>query len=122
MALTIIDTFTISQLAGAGASTAITLSGAWLTLIGERAEQEFCADTGKDWIGSFASIPANVIGKVKKGVAAKAAIEVVSYDSTNYFSKAEQETLLDILTDNYNQAVEVMQKLDITDITRVNEG
>lgn len=121
MALRIIDETIIKTLAGAGASTAITLSSAWLTLIGERAEEEFCADTGKDWIASEASIPANVLGKVKKGIGAKAAIEVVQYDSTNYFSKAEQETLLDVLTDNYNQAVEVMGKLDITDITRVNE-
>lgn len=61
------------------------------------------------------------MGKVNKAVGSKAAVEVVGYSSTGYFSKAEQETLLDVLTDNYNQAVEVMSKLDLPNITRVNE-
>lgn len=112
MALTCVSSVQIVRLAGLGANSTITSSSNWLISIGENAEGEFCADTGRDWISGWNSVNAAIQKKVSKAIAAKAAKEIVNYDGTNYFSRLEQETILDILTDDYNQAVAVLSKLD----------
>lgn len=119
MALTLTTTQEIIRLAGDGASTTITASGALVTTIGEDAEGEFCADTRRDWITDFASVSTSIRKKVSKAVAAKAAAQIVLYDGANYFSRLEQETILDVLTDWYDQGVALLSKLDHNEIRSV---
>lgn len=121
MALTLTTTVEIVRLAGEGASTAITASGALVTTIGEDAEGEFCSDTRRDWIADYANVSARIKKKVSKAVASKAAMQIVAYSGKNYFSRLEQETLLDVLSDWYDQGVALLSKLDHNDIRGVDD-
>ena len=120
MALTLTTEADIIRMAGTGASSTITLSSALLITIGENAEGEFVSDTRRDWVADFADVNAYIKKKVSQAVACKAAMEIVAYDSSNYFSVSEQETLLDRLDDQYNKAVKLLSELDHNSIRSIN--
>lgn len=112
MALTLTTEAQIKRLAGVGAPTAITSVSATLIEIGTSAEGEFCADTNRNWVADFSTINSYVKLKVARAVAARAAIEIVGNDDRGYTNLREQETLLDYLSDIYQQAVEQLSKAD----------
>lgn len=120
MALTLTTTARIIRKAGLGANAATIADATQLTDYGEEAEGELIADTRKNWISEFSSINTYVKKKVDNAVACKAALKVVMYDGGGYLSRLEQETLIDILYDEYKNAVQVLSKLDANDIRSVN--
>lgn len=112
MALTIVTEREITDNAGVGASTDITLSSAWLIAIGERAESQVCVDTNVDWISGWSGVNNKIKGLVSNTTAAWAAREIVKYSSRNYVNQGEQETILDVLTDQYNKGIKELEKKD----------
>lgn len=121
MALTLTTEAEIIRRAGVGASTTITASSALLVAIGEAAEGELVTDTRRNWITDFASINTSVKKKVSNAVAAKAAIKILGYDRTGYFSNSEYLTLLNVLYDEYDNAVKTLSATDANSIRGVNE-
>ena len=120
MALTLTTEAEIIRRAGLGANSTITLSSALLISIGERAEKELISDTKREWITNFADINASVKGKISKAVASLSAKEIVLYDRSGYFNTLEQQTILDVLTDDYINAVKNLSALDANQIKTVN--
>lgn len=121
MALVLTTSGAIVKMAGEGASSTITASAAWVIFLGERAEKELCTDSGMDWIGGYASVNANIKGLLDRGAAAKAAKDIVHYSAKGYTTRLEQETIIDILTDDYNKIVAKLQKIDPSSIRSVGE-
>lgn len=121
MALTLTTEAEIIRRAGAGASPTITASSALVTEIGETAEGELIADTRRDWITNFADVNSSVKKLISRAVSCKAAKEIVANDGKNYFSRLEQETILDVLHDEYNNAVKTLKELDANKIRGVND-
>lgn len=119
MTITLCSEQDIIDEAGVGASTAITLSSSWLQRLGSRAEGEVIAETRRDWITGILDTNTYVAELVKSAVAKKAAIYVVKYDGKNYFSRLEQETVLDVLTDGYNKAIKSLNDTDVNNIRTV---
>mgnify|MGYP001581342688 CR=1 FL=1 len=121
MALSLITTQDILDAAGDGASVDITASGGWLTRIGEEAEGIVCSETRRNWVSGVATIDANVKREVAVAVASKAAIKVVKYDRTGYFSRDDQQTILDVLDNDYNKAIKFLSELDANSIRTIAE-
>src|SRR3990167_7643895 len=120
MALTLTTSAEIIRRAGEGAPTDITGSGALVTSICEDAEGEFIADTRRDWITDYASVNTYIKKKIASAVSSKAAFNIVQNDRSGYFSKSEQETILDVLDNNYNSAVKLLTALDFNEIRSVD--
>lgn len=121
MALTLCSEQDIKDEAGAGASSSIIASSAWIVRLGERAEKEVVAITRRDWINDYSDIDTATKDLVKQAVVAKAAKAIVKYDFAGFFSRSEQEMILDVLDDNYRIAIDALNKLDANKIRGVNE-
>lgn len=121
MALTLTTEAEIIRRAGIGASSAITASSALLIAIGETAEGELITDTRRDWITDFASINISVKKKVSNAVAVKAALKILGYDRSGYYSNSEYLTLLNVLYDEYDNAVKTLSATDANSIRGVND-
>lgn len=123
MALTLTTSADIIRRAGLGANSDITGSATLITSLGEEAEGELISDTRRDWITDFSSVNTYVKKKVGMAVSSKAAIKIVLYDGSGYLAlgSGEQERILNVLTDDYENAVKLLAATDANDIRGVSE-
>lgn len=119
MVLTLTSNEQILTAAGEGASSSIIASSAWVIAIGTRAEQQLCADTRYDWIGDYSSVDSSVKGLLGNAAAALAGKIIANYSKKGYFSTSEQETIIDVNTDIYNNAVKTLSGVDTNKIRDV---
>ena len=119
MALTLTTSKEITTKAGAGADSTITSSGAWVVEIGEQAEKDFVAETRWSFLDDFAELNDYTKGLVSTAVSSLAAKRIVKYNSSGYFSSFEQQTILDVLTDDYNRILKLLSQLDHNSIRSV---
>ena len=88
--------------AGANASSTATASGAMLLEFCDQAEGIICATTRYDWVTNYATLNANFKTILDSCASSKAAMFVMNYDLSGYTSRAEAQTMLNILYDDYN--------------------
>lgn len=121
MTLTLTTNAEILRWAGAGASPDIIASSALVTSIGENAEFRLCAETRRDWIAGYSDVNTNVKKLLSKAAAIGAALEIANNTSEGYYTNAEQERTLDVLTSEYDKAIKILQTLDANNIRGVND-
>lgn len=95
--------------AGAGVNSAIIISGQLLEEWSDEAEGYICAATRQDWVSG------SLTYKMPKGIladaaASKMAISMINYDMSNYTSKREAETMLDVLRDSLVTDIEILKE------------
>lgn len=108
MTETLTDSGAVKLLVGTNASTTITNSPANMTFFINQAEGELCSTTRIDWIDKWASLSTSFSGAVSSAVASRAAMPIISYDMSGYTSRAEAQTMLDLLRDNYERSLKVL--------------
>lgn len=100
----------VKHRAGLYANSTLTASGAWLTELINQAEGDILAETMVDWVAGYASVITNAKPFLESACAAKAAIKVISYDTSNYVSLNEATTILNVLWGEYGRAIKVLSE------------
>ena len=100
----------VKHRAGANASSTVTASGAWLTELINQAEGDIVAETLVNWVSSYSGLSANYKQVLEGACAAKAAIKVISYDTSNYTTLNEATTIINVLWGEYDRAIRVLSQ------------
>jgi len=93
--------------AGANANSTIVASGATLAEWSDEVEGTICAITRKDWVSSPPS--ANFMGILEDTASDGIAMKIISYSIPDYSSKAEAQTMLNVLDRNMTRNLEVLK-------------
>lgn len=67
--------------------------------------------TRKDWVAAYSGLGANVKKILDEVTSAIAAQYVISYDMTNYNSRAEAEIMLDVLNNSITRGLSVLRDI-----------
>ena len=100
----------VKLLCGTNASTTIINSPTNMTTLINLAEGELCSATRVDWLTNWTSLSSSYSGAVNSACASKAAMLVIAYDMSGYTSRAEAQTMLDLLRDNYERALKYLDE------------
>lgn len=74
-----------------------------MATISDQAQGRFCRLTNRDWINDGSDTTTMLA--VKDAVAAMAAFEIVNNDGAGYLTRAEQQTILNGLYDEFTKLV-----------------
>lgn len=110
-------TLTLSQaaidLAGPGANTAVSLSGALLARFSDDEEGALAIRTGVDWIDKYSSVGTNWKKGLSYVVSRGIAQNIVAADMSGYSSAAEAQTMLNLLTDQKEKVIAALSSGDV---------
>jgi len=95
--------------AGLNANSTATASGAMLAKFSDQAEGVLCAATRKDWVADYATVTANFKPILDDTVSNLIATEIINYDLSGFTSRAEAQTMLDVLRDNTNRNIDILK-------------
>jgi hypothetical protein len=111
MSFTLCTSGAIKLKAGANASTTITDSNSNLASFCDEAEAFIMSATRYDWVANYSSVSTNAKQFLSEVCSSHAGMQVVSYDISKYKSKAEAQTILNVLSDKVQRGIELL-KLD----------
>lgn len=83
--------------AGANASSTATASGGLLLDLSDEVESYICSLMRSDVVSDYSSLTSNgkqILGRLASNLIAQ---QVIAYDTSGFFSRAEAETALDVL-------------------------
>ena len=107
-------TFTTSgaaiRKAGINANSTITASGSYLVSFFDEAEGLINSATRYDWISNYSNVGANyknILGDVCSDIVAS---KIINADMSGFSSKVEAQTMLDVLRDNINRALDILKE------------
>lgn len=95
--------------AGANANSNAIISGSLLTSWCDQAESQIDALTRKDWVTNYSSEKTNfknVLGDLCSDIIA---MKIINYDMSGYTSRAEAQTMLDVIRDNIIRNFDVLK-------------
>ena len=96
-------------MAGAGADTNATTSGALMTWWSNQVEGRIQAETKKLWLDNYSSLASGAKLILQDAAAAGIAMHIVNYNTSGYTDRREAETTLDFLDDTYNDGIKVLK-------------
>ena len=118
MAFTLCTEQQIINKAGAKASSTVTASGTWMQQIYDETVGELVRKTHRDFDGDYASVNAYTKEVIRQAVTARSAFKIISYDPTLFPTNAQWETMLDILDNDWNEAITQLNKKEISEALR----
>lgn len=95
--------------AGAGANTTIVASTATLAKWSDEAEGTLCSVTRYDWLTNYTSIGTNFKPILDDTISDIVGMKIINYDMSGYTSRAEAQTMLDVLRDNHIRNIEILK-------------
>lgn len=101
--------------AGENADATITGDAAALAFLSDQAEADLFLQTGYDWVANYANVRTNAKPVLSKAIACAVAIEIINYNMRNYTSRAEAQTMLNVLTDEYNRILNTLKDFEFRD-------
>ena len=104
----------IGYKAGAGKS-ATSAAEAYTNFYIGMAESIINCMTRKNWSDAYAGLNADVKYILQDAASSLAAIYVIMYDFSGYSSKAEAQTMIDILRDSFIRDIELLKDLKTQD-------
>lgn len=105
MSFTLCTSGSIVRRAGLNVNSTIAASGSALADYCDQAEGEVCARTRRNWVSSYSTVAADLKPALAKATAALAAMNVVSYDMSGFTSRAEAQTMLNVLRDESDKII-----------------
>lgn len=102
--------------AGANANSVIVASGAALALFSDESEGRICAETNVDWIAGFANVNTSIKQALSRASAADVAMSIINYDMGGFTSRAEAQTMLSVLDNDYNAIIKELKKPDFNSL------
>lgn len=111
MSFTLCTSAAIIARAGDGASPSVVASGALLALFCDEAEANLAAETIRDWVTVYSSVPANYKPLLSRIVACDAAMMIINYDASGFAGGlADAQTKLDFLRDTVTRGLTVLKE------------
>lgn len=117
MSFTFCTSEAILMKAGVGRNEDV--SGALLAEWCNFAEGQVILATRRDWRASSSSINVDVTNALGDAISDVAAMKLISYDMTLFFSKEESQTKLDVLRDNSQRIIKDLEDFDSNNIKGV---
>ena len=105
MSYTLCTSAAIIEKAGANASSVAIASAALLASFADKAESDLCMKTRYDWVANYSSVKTNFKPALADAVSDLAAMKVLNYDASGYTSRAEYQTMLNVLWNNFNNLI-----------------
>ena len=96
--------------AGTNRSAAISSSGALMNELSTQAEGTISALTRKDWVTDYSSVGTTFKGILNDTCSSLIAMSIINYDMSNYTSRVEAQTMLDVLRDAVSRNVEILKE------------
>lgn len=113
MAITFCGVQDVIDLAGLGASS-YGPSSLLIQRFINRAEGKIVSSTRQNWLSAYSSTTSQNKELLREATASKAAIDLAKYDSRGFINSTEQQTVLDILWDQWTAALQELKDLDIS--------
>lgn len=98
----------IQYKAGAGASST-SKAEAYTNIYVAMAEGVINTMTNKNWCDAYGTLNTDVKGILADAASSLAAMYVIQYDMSGFSSKAEAETMLNVLRDSFVRDVEILK-------------
>ena len=95
--------------AGLNANSTVVLSGAILAEWSDEVEGTINAITRKDWTSAFSGLGANYRAILSDTASDMIATKIINYSIADYTSKAEAQTMLNVLDRNTTRNLEVIK-------------
>lgn len=102
--------------AGAYANATITASGAALQNWSDLAEGRICAETRRDWVGSYSGLSTNIKNILSDVASSLMAKEIIAYDMSGYTSRAEAQTMLSMQDDIASTGIAFLKEFKSNEI------
>ena len=99
----------VSRKAGANASSVSNVE-AYINDFIAQAESKINVDTTKNWSDAYSGLNADVKGILKLAASNLAAMYVIQYDMSGFSSRAEAQTMLDVLWNGYVTAIRILNE------------
>ena len=96
--------------AGANASATANVE-AYINSFMTQAESKINVLSQYNWSDNYAALNADVKGILKEAASNLAASYVIQYDMSGFTTRYEAETMLDVLKDNFNQALSLLKDI-----------
>lgn len=106
----------VQRKAGANAS-AVSNVEAYINDYMTQAESLINVMSQFNWTDAYTGLNVDVKGILKSAASAKAAMFVINYDMSGFTSRAEAQTMLDVLKDEFLEAVSVLRDIKKRDFT-----
>lgn len=108
----------VSRKAGANASATSNVE-AYINQYMTEAEAMINVATRFNWSNAYAGLDVDKKGILKLAASAKAAMMVIQFDMSGFTSRAEAQTMLDVLRDEYISALSILRQIAAQDFTNV---
>ena len=112
MSFTLCTSGAIVQKAGAYVNSTAAASGALLSAFSDQAEGLICSETRWDFVTNYSSVNTMVKLALQDCCSSLAAIQLINYDMSGYTSKAEAQTMLDVLSSNAQKHLSNLKNAD----------
>ena len=99
----------VQRKAGANASSVSNVE-AYINDFMTQAESQINADTTYNWSDAYSGLNVDVKGILKEAASNLAAMWVINYDMSGFTSRAEAQSMLDVLWNGYIQAINVLKE------------
>jgi len=109
MTATLCSSYAVMNKAGARASSTIVGSSAIMEQFINQAEAVICNELRYNAVTNYGGITVDGKKAFELACSNLAAIYVVNYDNSNFISRAESETILDVLNDGYERAIKQLK-------------
>lgn len=98
----------ILRKAGANAS-AVSITEPYTNDFIAQAESTINVMSQHNWSDSYSGLNADVKQILKEAASNLAAVYIISYDMSGFTSRAEAQTMLDVLIDGFNRALQLLK-------------
>lgn len=102
----------VQRKVGANASTTANAE-AYINQFMTEAESLINAATRYNWSDVYSTLNVDVKGLLKMAASAKAAMMVISYDMSNFFTMTEAQTRLNVLAFEYEEAIKKLNDQEV---------
>ncbi len=103
-------TLEVQNKAGANASATSNVE-VYINDFMTQAESVINVMSQKNWSDAYTGLNVDVKGILKSAASAKAAMSVINFDMSGFTSRAEAQTMLDVLKDEFLEAVSILRDI-----------
>ena len=119
MSFSLCSSQAIIRKAGSNVNTTIAASGAAISNWCDQAEGYIINATRRDWVDQIASVDSDIVKALNDCCSSLAAMKLIEYDMSGYFSRLEAQTMLDVLRDNATQIIKDLQDFKSNEVKSV---
>lgn len=108
--------------AGANASTTATANATIMNKWSDDVEAQICALSRFDWIGNYSTYSgSNFINILSDTESDGVAMRIINYDMSGYTSRAEAQTMLNVLRDNFQRNIDFLKEKENQDFNNLGD-